>query len=283
MNFGTAIVRIVERHRSRHVHSQVAQRLRILAVCSAEKSTVTYVTWNTSSFDKSRIIEFYDSLKKLVPVGTSIYDCHELHQSGESHYHFVLRFPAKVHWPNGRRKFYIEGNTESIRIENPRPSQPIRKYLENVQAYIENPLELACPELGLEVGDDKPDGWIFGERVDAVSSAALERKRVFDEVHPEDDYDIAERLLRDADNVRFIYSIWDVKAYLDSKKTKVVQPAAKRRCVCEDDPWRLPEEIVRWKRDNIDTRSDGRKKSLVLVGVRRVNQYGLSRLGIQSL
>ena len=119
VNFGTAIVRIVERHRSRHVHNQVVQRLRILAVCSAEKSTVTYITWNTSSFDKSRIIEFYDSLKKLVPVGTSIYGCHELHRSGESHYHVVFRFPAKVHWPNGRRKFYIEGDTKSIRIENP--------------------------------------------------------------------------------------------------------------------------------------------------------------------
>ena len=92
----------------------------------------TYIARNASTFDRHRISEFYDALRARAPVGTSIYGCHELHKLGESHYHVVFRFPKKVHWPNGRGKFYIEGDTTSIRIENPRCRQPVNGYLENV-------------------------------------------------------------------------------------------------------------------------------------------------------
>ena len=79
-------------------------------------------------------------------------------------------------YSNGRGKFYIKGDTTSIRIENPRCQQPVNGYLENVQAYIEKSIEVACDELGLSVGDEKPEEWIFGERIDPISSAAIEEE-----------------------------------------------------------------------------------------------------------
>jgi hypothetical protein len=56
-----------------------------------------WVTWAKSTYDHTRIGEFYEELKKRFPLDNQakVYGCHELHVDGMSHYHVTLKFKKK--------------------------------------------------------------------------------------------------------------------------------------------------------------------------------------------
>lgn len=91
-----------------------------------------YVTWPKSTIHSKK--EFHEKLLALLPSGIRLFGCRELHENGTPHYHVVF-FPAKVHWPDARGHFSIEGDTNAIQFKKPKLRQRTRDFLENTMAY----------------------------------------------------------------------------------------------------------------------------------------------------
>jgi len=62
--------------------------------------------------------------------GVSLFGGRELHEDGTPHYHAVMSFDHKEHWPDARKKLTIDGDTSAIRIEKPQPRQKVSDFLE---------------------------------------------------------------------------------------------------------------------------------------------------------
>ena len=126
-----------------------------------------YVTWSKSKIDSKE--EFHQKLLTILPAGVRMFGGRQLHQDGTPHYHVVFSFVDKVHYPDAARRFSIEGDTNAIRFEKPKPRQRIRGFLEYTMAY--------CSK----------DGDTFGERLSLEGAAAEQKKRkrqeIVDEPH----------------------------------------------------------------------------------------------------
>ncbi len=92
-----------------------------------------YVTWSKSKIESKD--EFHEKLLVVLPAGVRLFGGRELHEDGTPHYHVVMSFDHKVHWPDARRKLSLEGDTSVIRIEKPKPCQKVSDFLENTMAY----------------------------------------------------------------------------------------------------------------------------------------------------
>lgn len=119
------------------------------------RTAVCFVTWSQSKFDDHD--EFYRMLCLAMPAGTRIFGSKEYHKDGRPHYHVVLRFPHRLMWNDGRKKFMLRRgdgvpDTKAIRIQVPQHPETVEDFLQRTQAY--------CAK------DENP--WTFGERFGAV-------------------------------------------------------------------------------------------------------------------
>jgi hypothetical protein len=212
-----------------------------------------YVTWSQSRIDDHE--EFFNRLRAILPQGTEIFGGRELHQDGHSHYHVVMHFPRRVHWSDARTKLMVKKDdgdvdTKAIRIEVPRLYEPVCEFLDRTQAY--------CAK------DDNP--WLFGERILPISSARALRNRKFKEIIDEPDRNRAEQMIIDHDPYEYVMKHRSIEEFLQTKTGG--RRKAGRKCARRFDPssWRVPDELLDWKRRNVDEPGFGRRKALVLIG-----------------
>jgi len=208
-----------------------------------------FVTWSQSKIDDH--MEFYEKLKELLPEGAKVYGGKELHADGRPHYHAVIRFRRKVHWTDARKRLTISGDTEAIKIRVPEQRQSIREFLENTQSYCQK--------------DDNPN--VFGKIIEAASSVIVERKRVFLEIDETEGYEETKEMIRQADPYMFVTRYPCVMSYLAGEKKRARMMQREVELDYEAKEWRIPEEIRRWKEENVDDLSKrGRKCLLILIG-----------------
>ena len=103
-----------------------------------------YVTWSKSKIDSKE--EFHEKLLAMLPAGVRMFGGRELHEDGTPHYHVVFSFPDRVHWRDAAKKFWIEGDTNAIRFEKPKPRQRVSDFLEKTMAY--------CARMVTRLGND---------------------------------------------------------------------------------------------------------------------------------
>jgi hypothetical protein len=120
-----------------------------------------YVTWSKSQVELKD--EFHQKLLAILPAGVRLFGGRELHQDGTLHYHVVFSFLHKVNWPDAA-KFSIEGDTNAIRFEKPKPRRRLSDFLENTQSHCEK------------------DGDTFGERLSLEGAVAEQRKRKWQDI-----------------------------------------------------------------------------------------------------
>jgi len=110
-----------------------------MAAVASEKGTTRFngkhilVTWSRSTIDDK--YEFLEKLLGILPVGVRVFGGRELDAQGTLAYHAVISFAEKVHWPDAAKRFSIEGDTNAIRLEQPKPRHPRRDFLEGSVAY----------------------------------------------------------------------------------------------------------------------------------------------------
>ena len=224
------------------------------------RNRFAFVTWARSRIEDHLV--YYDKLMKMLPGGVKLFGGKELHDDGTPHYHVVIEFERRVHWRNAREKFMIrhddgEVDTSAIRIVCPYRGQSVEQFLECTQAY--------CAK------DSNP--FTFGEWLTGIGSAKARRKRMFAEIHAESDFDKAKALCQEADPVQFILRYPAFRMYLECEKRRLVVQSVKLEEPDYDvKPWRVPEAMENWKRDNIDSPSPGRRTALVLVGPTRTGK-----------
>jgi hypothetical protein len=116
-----------------------------------------YVTWSKSQIELKD--EFHQKLLAILPAGVRLFGGRGLHQDGTPHYHVVFSFLHKVNWPDAAKKFSIEGDTNAIRFDKPKPRRRLSDFLEKAQSYCEK------------------DGDTFGERLSLEGAVVGQRKR----------------------------------------------------------------------------------------------------------
>ena len=202
-----------------------------------------YVTWSKSKIDSKE--EFHEKLLAMLPAGVRMFGGRELHEDGTPHYHVVFSFPDRVHWRDAAKKFWIEGDTNAIRFEKPKPRQRVSDFLEKTMAY--------CAK----------DGDTFGERLSLEGAAAEEKKRKWQEAIDEPEEDKAWAIIRELDPRAYMVNHAALDKAISKKRcTNVVseraQPKGKFRVPKVMDLW-MDKYVVRreWK---------GRPKSLVIIG-----------------
>ena len=202
-----------------------------------------YVTWSKSKIELKE--EFHEKLVAMLPAGVRMFGGRELHQDGTPHYHVVFSFAEKVHWRDAAQKFAIEGDTNAIRFEKPKPRQRVSDFLENTMAY--------CAK----------DGDTFGERLSVEGAVAEQKKRKWQEAIDEPEEDKAWAIIRELDPRAYMVN----HAALD-------KAISKKRCTNIVSERELPKgrfratKRMKWWMDKYVIRREwkGRPKSLVIVG-----------------
>jgi hypothetical protein len=97
-----------------------------------------WVTSAKSTYDHTRIGEFYEELKKRFPLDNQakVYGCHELHVDGMSHYHVTLKFKQKFRSGCQRRMLIIPGDTTVVKIIPLKKHQSVSQFLTDIQNYL---------------------------------------------------------------------------------------------------------------------------------------------------
>jgi len=110
-----------------------------MAAVASEEGTTRFngkhilVTWSRSTIDDK--YEFLEKLLGILPVGVRVFGGRELHADSTLSYHAMISFAEKMHWPDAAKKFSIEGDTNAIRLEQPKPRHRSRDFLEGSVAY----------------------------------------------------------------------------------------------------------------------------------------------------
>ena len=211
-----------------------------------------FVTYSKSPVGEAE--RFYELLRAKMPEGTEMFGCQEPHQDGWPHYHVVIRFPNRVHWRDARSRFRLGDGTDaegggSLCIRVPEPRQPVAGFLEGCQAY--------CTK------DEDPV--LFGKWIMTAGAKLAERRELYKRIVFDLPYDEARRALVEDDPIAFVNHYVAISAFLNKEKAK---PNRGRRMAknFEVQPWRLPKEVEEWKRVNVDSPPNGRRRALVLVG-----------------
>jgi len=192
-----------------------------------------YVTWSKSKIEEKEV--FHQKLLALLPAGVRMFGGRELHEDGTPHYHVVFSFTEKVHWPDAAKKFTIEGDTNAIRFEKPKPRQRVSDFLENTMTY--------CAK----------DGDTFGERLCLEGAVAEQKKRKWQDI-----------AVRDVEPRPYMINYPALeKAMSRTKRAKLAtverqRPAGK---------FRVP-KLMKWWMDTYVIKKEwkGRPMSLVIVG-----------------
>jgi hypothetical protein len=202
-----------------------------------------YVTWSKSRIDSKE--EFHQKLLTILPAGVRLFGGRELHKDGTPHYHVVFSFLHKVNWPDAAKKFSIEGDTNAIRFEKPKPRQRLSGFLENTMTY--------CAK----------DGDTFGERLSLEGAVAEQKKRKWQDIVDEPDERKAWQMIRDLEPRAWMLNHPALDRAMVTKRQATARPK-KDRPVGE---FRVPKLLNLWM-DKYVVRRDwkGRPKSLVIVG-----------------
>ncbi|KAL8912120.1 MAG: hypothetical protein Q9171_002836 [Xanthocarpia ochracea] len=129
-----------------------------------------HAMWANSTISTKE--EFQTKLLRRLPSNIQYFGGRVLHQDGTPHYHVVIKFDNKVHWPDAAKHLRIEGDTNAIRIETPRSRQPVGPFLEDTQSH--------CSE----------DGDTFGERISPKGAVSERKKRMWQQFVDEPDEDL---------------------------------------------------------------------------------------------
>ena len=203
-----------------------------------------YVTWSKSKIESKE--EFHEKLLAMLPAGVRMFGGRELHQDGTPHYHVVFSFAHKVHWPDAVKMFSIEGDTNAIRFEKPKPRQRADGFLENTQAYCEK------------------DGDTFGERLSLEGAVAEQKKRKWQDIIDEPDEEKAWGMVRELEPRAYMLNCPSLeKAMVRTKRAKFSLP---ERSISAG-KFRVPKRLSWWMDKYVVRRQwTGRPKSLVIIG-----------------
>lgn len=224
-----------------------------------------FVIYNRSRVEDHE--QFYKWLKKSV-VSTKLgdgryaevrmYGFQERHEDGTPHYHVVFDMIKRVHWPNARKRLQvqveidgqIQVDTDSIRINTLNQHANASRFLEYCQAYV------------AKVGNDT----IFGEWIETTSGAQMKSDR---EISNYQDF-IAMEYAEEAKSFaikhfprRYVNNFCNYQAILATKKPKPMEEHVPSFDVY---PWRVPERLVRWRRDCLEGDGGRGKRGLLLIG-----------------
>lgn len=203
-----------------------------------------YVTWSKSKINDKD--EFHQKLLAILPAGVRLFGGRELHQDGTPHYHAVLSFVDKVHWTDAVKKLSIEGDTNAIRLEKPRPRQRPHDFLENTMAY--------CAK----------DGDTFGERILLEGAAGERKKRKWQEIIDEADEQRAWQLVRELDPRAYMLQYPALQSAMCATKRGRFCGVERRRL---GGRFRVPKLLDLWMEKYVVHRKwSGRPMSLVIIG-----------------
>jgi Geminivirus Rep catalytic domain len=160
-----------------------------------------YVTWSKSKIEEKEV--FHQKLLAILLPGVRLYGGREKHQDGTPHYHVVMSFLHKVNWPDAASEFHIEGDTNALRFEKPKPRQKLAGFLENTQSYCEK------------------DGDTFGERL-SLEGAVAEEKRKWQDVIDEPDEKKAWSLIRELEPREWMLNHPSLERAIGKKRARVV-------------------------------------------------------------
>lgn len=229
--------------------------------------TLAFVTYTRSRIQTKEEFErlLRESLGKYLPKlsadgdrGTlEVYGCKELHEDGKPHYHVLLRFNPRVHWPKARERFFVwidvdgkaEVDTESIYIVKRHPDEPAVKFMQSVQSYISK-------------GGDVFGHWI-GPTLASAAEKAAERDAHLDEIIAVDGRQEAELLFQKYFKRNYVLNHGQIDAYLRKKKPP---PALRHEPDFPVKPWRVPATMLQWRKANFGPNRSGRPVPLVIVG-----------------
>lgn len=203
-----------------------------------------YVTWSKSTIDLKDV--FYEKLMTILPAGVRMFGGREQHQDGTPHYHVVFSFVEKMHWTDAAKKFSIEGDTNAIRFEKPKPRQRVADFLENTMSY--------CAK----------DGDTFGERLSLEGAVAEQKKRKWQDIIDEPDEKNAWGMVREVDPRAYMINHPALEKAMSRKKVA--------KCVTEEihrplGKFRVPKLMSWWMNKYVvQKRWTGRPKCLVIVG-----------------
>lgn len=203
-----------------------------------------FVTWSKSTIDSKQ--EFQEKLLPLLPPRTQYFGGRELHEDGTPHYHVVFRFETETHWSDAYKHLSIEGDTNAIRIEKPRPRQPARVFLENTMAY--------CPK----------EGDVFGERLSLEGPVSEQKKRKWQEIIDEQDEGKAWGLVRDLEPRAYMVNFPALERAMTVTKRVKLEAALKEPV---KGSFRVPEIMTYWMEKYVIHKTySGRPKSLIIIG-----------------
>jgi hypothetical protein len=210
------------------------------------------VTWSQSRIEDADV--FHAKLVALLPPNSEIYGCLERHETGEPHFHAVVRLALEeVNWRNAASRFMMTHDdgtvdTEAVHFSPRRKYQREPDYLRSTQEYCEK----------------YETSRMFGQRLVALSAKDL-RKRTFAEIHAEPDLIAAKKMIFEAFPEMALKSYVNIQAYLrNEKQTGRVggwNPGAE-----PTRPWRVPEAMEQWRQDWILSGRKPRPVPLLIIG-----------------
>ncbi len=202
-----------------------------------------YVTWSKSKIEEKEV--FHQKLLAILPAGVRMFGGRELHEDGTPHYHVVFSFTERVHWPDAAKNFSIEGDTNAIRFEKPKPRQRVSDFLENTMAY--------CSK----------DGDTFGERLCLEGAVAEQKKRKWQDIVDEPDEKKAWELVRELEPRAYMLNHPSLDKAMSVKRQKLTRTKKER----QSGVFRVPKIAELWMdRYVINKKWKGRPKSLVIIG-----------------
>ena len=202
-----------------------------------------YATWAKSRIDEKEV--FHQKLLAILPAGVRLFGGRELHKDGTPHYHVVMSFSDKQHWPDAVKKLTIEGDTSAIRLDKPKPRQKVSGFLENTMAY--------CAK----------EGDTFGERLNLEGAVAEQKKRKWQDIVDEPDEKKAWEMVREVEPRAYMLNHPSLDKAMSTKRRRLTRTKKDR----QPGEFRVPKLMRMWMDKYVVKKEwKGRPKSLVIIG-----------------
>lgn len=222
-------------------------------------ASAVFVTWSQSRIEDHD--EFYRQLRELMPGDAEIFGAMERHQDGSRDYYAVVKFASHADWRKARAKFVMratdgEEDTAAIRFVPLKKGQRLRDFVRNKQKY--------CVK--------NREEFTFGKRIE-ILTAAEAKKRKYQEVIDEPDYEKTRTLLIELHPAQCVTRYSNIQSYLDGEKAKGPPGGCDAKEGKDWKPWVLPPGLEEWKQQNIVSRPKGtRAVPLILIGPSRLGK-----------
>ncbi|MCJ1409190.1 hypothetical protein MMC19_003268 [Ptychographa xylographoides] len=161
-------------------------------------------TWSKSTTKDKDV--FHDKLKAIMPPCKLLFGGRKFDEDGTRHYRVVLSFEKKVNWPDAVKKFTIDSDAHTIRLEPLGPRQNPYDFLENAMAK--------CGK----------DGDTFGERLDRKRAVVKSRKRKWQDIIDEPDEGRYWLMIHELDRRAAVVHFSELQMAFKCKNSLVAQP-----------------------------------------------------------